>query len=153
MISYILREATQEDENFIFNSFLQSYRKYSSMRYVPHNLYFKPQSDIISYLLDTANILIACFPEEPDQIMGYVIYEHVNNQLVLHYEYIKNIFRSERLDEALLTAINPKKELMIITHLLGKLEMEDNTITYKQPYNVAYDPFFITNKRLLECHE
>jgi NDP-sugar pyrophosphorylase family protein len=145
-IEHLLREFTDDDRNFILNSFLQSYVNHSNYSYVAKSIYYKNQAKIIEFLLETASCLIICFPEAPDEIMGYIIYEYVANSLVIHWLYIKTLHRYHRLSENIIDKLLPSPSAVIIaTHIpnyFGKLKE-------KSKYHMIYDPYYITNKRLL----
>lgn len=145
MIQYILREITEDDKALIFNSFLKSYHKSSVCKFVPNSLYYKPQTAIINFIIDNTKSLVLCFPEEPSEIIGYVLYEYVNDTLVVHYVYIKNLYRRQNIARDLILQL-AEDNLIIATHITD----EFSTLRYKlDNKRIVYDPFYITNKRLL----
>ena len=56
---------------------------------VPTTLFFAEFAKTIDYLLEQAEVLIACDKEEPDVIFGYLIYEPG----IVHYAFTKLAFR------------------------------------------------------------
>ena len=146
MIPYMLREHTESDRNFILNSFLQSFREHSNHSYIPKSIYYKNQAEIIEFLLSTANCLVVCFPEAPEEIMGYIIYEQVVGNLVVHFAYIKTTYRTHHIMNEIIDSIIPSSTSNIIaTHIPYYFRY----LKEKSKYSMVYDPYYITNKRLL----
>ncbi len=142
MISFILRDMTEDDRAFLYNSFLKSYHCTTPIKYTPHILYYGPQSTIIDYLTDHSNVLIACFPEEPDQIIGYIIYDNTDEAFILHYIYIKNMYRWKNIASSIISQLS-NKSLIIATHINDNFD----ELKHKIPHTrVAYDPFLIQKR-------
>jgi len=80
------------DEDFLFTTFLKSYRNSSFARAIPTPIYFYCQRKRIERLIENKNveILIATDPENTDVIYGYAIIE---SGCILHYVFVKNNFR------------------------------------------------------------
>ena len=143
-IPFTLRPMMESDRNFIFNSFLKSYHQNSSLRVVPNTIYYKGQADIISYLLEHAQVSVACFPEDPTEVIGYIIYQYVNEDCIIHYLYIKEMHRKQKCASEMIQHLS-KTNFVIVTHLT------DNFATLRHrfsPKRFTYDPFFITNQRI-----
>lgn len=147
-IPFILRNLTKEDENFIYNSYLKSFHSYYPMKFVPDILYFKPQSECLDFLLDTATCLVACFPEDPDEIIGYCIYQNVTEALVLHYIYIKRQHRDKGMAADIIRQIIGDNTMIIASHICDDYSKLKHTIPNCK---VIYDPFLIDKLRDLEA--
>lgn len=81
-INLTLREATQDDVNFILSSWLQSYAqaackvepdKVESLppRAIPRQRYFAKQQQLIAQLVERRRLLICCDAEMPAFIVGW----------------------------------------------------------------------------------
>ena len=137
---------TEQDVSYVHSSFLKSYHQHSIMKFVPNTIYYKNQEEIIHYLTKNANTLIACFPEDPEEIMGYIIYEIVSDMLVLHWIQVKGIHMHMQLATKIINSICPKDNCSIIaTHITFDYERLKTKIDNKK---FSYDPFYIVNKRL-----
>lgn len=153
-MQFILREYTPDDNNYIYHSFLNSYRDFEnnsdkqwSIRHCPTKLYTKGQSEIIDFLLKTATCLVAVYPEDPEEIIGYIIFQKIADTLVVHWQYVRYARRNQHIATEMLTDIQPSlltnpKEAIICTHH-SKSFME-----LKRKANLIFDPFLITNLRL-----
>jgi hypothetical protein len=95
-----LREGKPIDEDFIFSSWIQclgNSRPYSGL---DRNWFTTAQHALIEKLLKNSKILIACDPEDDDQIYGYMVYNPMSN--VLHWVYVKQLFRRAKVASRLL---------------------------------------------------
>lgn len=97
------RVATNADLPFIWNSWLKSYRDNNGQaKAVGSETYFAEHRKLIGELTARSAILIACAPDFPDQIYGYVVFEAFNGPaLVLHYVYVKRTYRRFGIASAL----------------------------------------------------
>lgn len=85
------REGEPEDNNFIINSWIKSYRKYSS---VSNDVYYVEQEKLIKSILkrNWTSVNIACNPEDYGQIYGYIVTDAAAVPIV-HYCFVKQVFR------------------------------------------------------------
>lgn len=107
------RPLEADDINFLYNSWLQSYRAAPSARPMTNDVYFATQKAIIHNCLQRGNVLLAVDTEDPSSIFGYICYEP---QLV-HFIYVKYPFRKlgiakKLFAEAQIDLTNP----IIVTH-------------------------------------
>ena len=86
-----IRTATEADVPFIFNSWLKSYQ--ASQRSVLPAIYFDGQHKRIEAILQRSTVLLAVNKADDTQIYGYLVFEMVQDVLVIHYAYVKNMYR------------------------------------------------------------
>ena len=147
-LPFVLRDKTENDEALIYNSYLLSYKNNTDNRYVPNIIYYKHQAKILDYLLQNANTLVACFPEDPEEIMGWIIYENLTDNFMVHYIYIRGLHEGKGLATDIIKSLNPNNKQLIQTHLVGKVGPR-GSIRYWKDFKIVFDPFYITEKRLL----
>lgn len=89
------------EHNFIYNSFLKSYRDSPMVKGVPNTIYFKKQHDLIElFLVDPrSRAIVACNAQDPEQIYGYILAQSrpgdaQGDVLVVHWVYVKQPFRN-----------------------------------------------------------
>ena len=89
------RAPTQDDVGFIYNSWLKSHRGNSAWaRDMPAQVYFSNHKKVLAKLLEGSGILVACNPENTEQIFGYGVYQPTTGGVtVLHYVYVKHPYR------------------------------------------------------------
>lgn len=79
------------DEPFIFNSWLQSNRmRHSNM---PTSDYYAHYKKIVTDILYKSIVVVACDPESPDFIYGYLVIRPMDDIPILQYAYTKKPFR------------------------------------------------------------
>lgn len=88
-----LREATSEDVNFIFSSWLKSYRSSDFAKCITDTIYFEYHHDVIENLIATSQVIVACDKKKPHEIYGYMVAQVVDNIFTIHYTYVKQPFR------------------------------------------------------------
>lgn len=93
----VLRRAGQDDVPFICNSWVKSYLKDAKWLHrdqVEQAVYFEEHRALIGHILERCGALIACNPEAPTQIFGYLVGERIGPVFVAHWVYVKQNFRN-----------------------------------------------------------
>ena len=88
---WMLRPLEKGDESFVYASWLKSYRDAPAMKNVRNSVYFKRQHDVIEYLFgkDLVTGIVACNPENRNEIYGYIIGEYRGSSVIVHWVYTK----------------------------------------------------------------
>lgn len=123
---FALRAPRVEDVPFLRSSWVKSYAKYSVFNdddeertvkgprpaRMPAHVYVPEQHALIARILERPSALtvIACNPDDPDQIFGYVVAERVEGQgkegrNIAHYCYVKEPFRKQGIARELLRVV------------------------------------------------
>ncbi len=133
----VLREMEKDDESFIYSSWLRSYRGSPITTHMINDVYYDNHKKIIEKLLLEAKVIIACNPEDPSQIYGFICYEDgVPNCSVVHYLYVKYPFRKMGLGTHLFDSICSDATLTIVTHY-------NSNIKNKLDNNLIYNPYLL----------
>jgi len=133
-----LRPIIEDDTAFIFNSWLKSYRFSHFGEKITNTIYFAEHHKVIERLIDNSKVLVACNPEEPSQVYGYIIGEEVDGIFVLHFIYVKHTFRNMGVGKTLLDAWGHDKEKAgVYTH---HTRMADKLAA---KYNFVYHPYLM----------
>ncbi len=129
-----LRAPYNMDINFIYDSWLHNYRKSPSSTHIHSNTYYPEQRQIIEDLLLTASTIVACNPDNDEQIYGYIVFKRPNT---LHYVLVKHIYRRMGVCRKLMEAAFPEAILndkpIYATHSTTKLRR------LSTPFHVIYD--------------
>lgn len=141
-----------EDQDFIFDSWLRSYRESENKvwvfeirdpksdgvrRQIKDDVFFPEHRRLIQKLNCPA--LIACNPDDEDQIYGYLVGKHFTDSSVIHYIYVKEAFKHMKVASTLIERFQPQKTLFY-THLNydgAKLIEQNQTKT-----NWCFNPYF-----------
>lgn len=110
------RPAEKPDLAFIFSSWLKSFRESEFAKGIPTSLYYREHHRLIERLLERAQVLVACNPESPSQIYGWICFER-SRARVIHYVYVKQPFRELGIAKRLLEAALAGEEGFFYTHL------------------------------------
>lgn len=105
-----IRPAREADTNFIYSSWLRSYKWGNSfLRGLPDYLYYPHMTQLIDYLIKVRNVKIevVCLREDSDIIVGYVVKEH----RTVHFLFVKEAWRKLGIAKSLVP-----KDLALVTH-------------------------------------
>lgn len=107
-----------EELNFIYDSWLNSWRTSKWAGVVPNHLYYDTQRALISGLLERgATLRVVTFASAPDMILGWVCYEYKDGATILHYIYSRDPYLAPDLTRFLMdTTIGP---VGLLTHQQG----------------------------------
>ena len=125
-----IRPFEPSDKNFVYNSWLKSYRQY--MRPVDDQVYYSQESVLID---KSETVLILCIDSDPDIIIGYLAYSLLLDVPVIHYLYVKEQYRSQGCSKALLNCIISEHSLFIYDH------WTKYTGNYKSYTKGIYNPY------------
>lgn len=137
-----IRPATESDVSFIFDSWLRSYRGSKSTWGIRNPVYYGSQHRLIEGLVRRCQVLVACNHEDASQLYGYVVAEHIDGCLVVHFAYTKEAYRMLGIAAALLEQYKfNKSKPTFYTHRTAVVErMERRIPLVYNPY-LAYSAF------------
>ena len=102
-----IRAQEPSDRGFLRSSWVENYREHSCdkmTRRIPGSEYRPRWSRIAERLLDTAQVRVACAPDDPDTILGYIVWEpsRPGRPAILHWVYLRLEFQGFGLLDQLL---------------------------------------------------
>lgn len=102
---FTLRSVGERDMPFVYHSFLKSFRDSPDTVGIPNDLFYEQQHDVVESLVRSplARAVVACAPDDPDQIYGYIIGRDCGQYRVLDWVYVKHPFRNYGIARALVT--------------------------------------------------
>lgn len=114
-----IRKAINGDQNLILNSFLKSWRNSDFAKDINNSTYFKYLEQIIKNKLLNSDINVACDPENPTQIFGWIISKTYKSGeqkiLAIDYVWVKEIWRDAKIAQALINNLEPAGKSVINT--------------------------------------
>jgi GNAT superfamily N-acetyltransferase len=135
-----IRPALEVDAPFIFNSWLRSFRENGLARPVNNEIYYSEQHKLIEKLLKRCTVSVACDPNDPTSIYGYICHEKIDGIFVLHYVYVKHPFRSLGLAKTLLLETKHNTDhAALYTHTTAA------AVKLQQKFNMLYHPYLLIN--------
>ena len=130
------RAPTVSDKSFIFNSWLKSFRHSPLAKPLCNEVYFKNHKVIVENILKRSRVLIACNPEDEDQIYGYIVYEPIIDDItVLHYVYVKFTYRKLGIARTIVEGSIDIKNPILYTHHTETVKR------IKDKLDLIYDPY------------
>lgn len=136
----ILREAQPEDIEFIFSSWLKSYRGSLLYSKVQSSVYFPEMHKVIEKLLQNFPVIVACSSEDSSQIYGWICAGHIDSIFTLHYVYVKHTFRKLGIAKLLFNSFK---------HEVGAAGFYTHTSKLAEQlsakYNMVHNPFLLIN--------
>jgi len=142
--SQVARRQLQEaDLNFIWSSWLKSYRSSDFSTSISNDVYFTFHQALINHILlnptNSATVLVD--PEHEDEILGYIVY--CTTRPIIHYVYVKNSYRGRGIGMYLFQGIakhyeqiQGKKKFKIETTHKPK-----NWAKAKKDLSLVYNPY------------
>ena len=121
------------DRDLVSHSWLHSYgndkktkriRNHIFWQFLDRKVFFGIYNHIIDRILERSYVLIACDPTNSSEIMGWVCFEKVNDDVnthltknvIVHYIYVKEPFRHFGIAHKLWDAVTAKGMVTVITH-------------------------------------
>lgn len=103
----LIRKMVVGDKDFVFDSWLKSWRGNRYAGVLPNNLYYATYRSTIENLIARgATVEVACDDEKTDRIYGWICREVTPDGFpVIHYLYIKDPYLKFDVDKLLLTNI------------------------------------------------
>lgn len=133
-----IRKAGESDLAFIKDSWVGSYWKIHAKSHIPKEVYFQEQRSHIETLLCDSELLVACFPEVPDEILGWACIEHET----CHFVYTKSIYRRGGVGRLLLCR-NKVRWYSHQTNEVGK--------AFARAVNMCFNPYTRMRHETLPC--
>lgn len=140
----MLRPVEVEDLNFIFSSWLKSYRDATAVRGVPNDIFYKSHHALIERLQQKAccTAVVACDPEDPAQIYAYAVGEYSGDGLVLHYVYVKFNLRGFGIARSLVESlVLPSVKWVQFSH---KTHVIENMMAKLSKMNFVFNPYTLS---------
>ena len=133
-----LRLATEDDINFIFHSWLKSYRNSQVVRNLNNSVYYTEHHKVIEHTAKSAMFIIACAASDPLHLYGWACAEMIDGVFCLHYVYVKHAFRGLGIASILIQAFEHDFETM------GIYSHKHNASDYfSKRFNLIYHPYVL----------
>lgn len=110
-----ITEPTEDDLAFIVDGWIRTYRKSTGTKGVPSEVYYRYHRNLIMRTLAESEVFIAKHSEHDDQLYGFIAFEERREGTVIHYIYVKRLFRKFGIASELLKQI-PIAEFGFYSH-------------------------------------
>lgn len=106
---FSIRDLHQSDIAYIYASWLRHYKHSSKFAHkIPPSIFFSNHNDVIRKILarPTTKVLIASPHEEPEVVLGYLVFEGKIDKPTVHFLYVKRHFRLFGIAATLIKDLN-----------------------------------------------
>lgn len=138
-VPWTIRPANGQDVSFIYATWLNSYRSDSQIGLSCRTtIFYSAYNRILDHILDSDNsqTLVACLPDDPNVILGYLVFERDR----IHYVFVKEVFRKTGIARSLIQAAN-LPQTIFITHRTRSAEP-----IISSHAKLIYNPFLLFNQ-------
>lgn len=107
-----IRPASALDIPFIYSSWLKSFKHDSALgKSMRSSIYFEQYREVIDQILEDSQTFVAHLPDEPNVIIGYIVFESYASipTATIHYAFVKESFRRIGVFTSLLKLIDYSK--------------------------------------------
>jgi len=108
------------------------------------NVYFPAQRKELEIMLKASDVLVACNPEDPGHVFGYVLSEKFHTSTVVHFIYVKHAVRKFGIAKMLFDLVAQHQSTTLVTHVT-----QTNFSRLATKYGLVYDPYLL---RGLSCN-
>ncbi len=118
-LPHTLRPYAETDLPVAVHAWTQELRHSGFSRSVPDNVYFPEQRRLVTALVCASTTLVACNPEDANHVFGYVCGVRGvpgSSVSVLHWLYVKSVYRKVGLGALLLDALLGTVEDRLLTY-------------------------------------
>lgn len=106
-----LRGGMDADKHYIRETWLKAYR--ASMPDCPDDIYNNGMTFRINHLLDNAKVILACNPESPGRIYGWMCYEP-GQVLTIHFVHTRYECRRSGVASMLFKAVGGNRDRLVL---------------------------------------
>ena len=105
-----LRAAQEDDGPYILDTWVSHQRNAHKKLYVQDSVYKREMTAAVKSLIRKVTPTVAYFEEEPDYILGYICAENLADELVIHFTYVRKLYRGNGIAKKLLESVGYNKE-------------------------------------------
>lgn len=137
--TFTFRAGLPTDAHFLLSTWLKSYRNSGPVTKIPNANYFQGHQDLIVHILSLQGtaVEVVCAKDDPDQIIGYVVYNKLAP--ILHYVYVKYPFRKLGLGAMLVSIIKEHHKASGLPLHCTHIARQWDVVSRK--FNLIFDPY------------
>lgn len=141
-IPVLIRSLNLDDKNLIYNAWLNGFSDSYFAFGIPKQIYFEVHAAIITGLLQSAKVLVACNPDDDSHIFGFLVYypSYSQRKFVVHYVYVKSSYKRLGVATALKIAMQSQEDLaeapIVATHMTSEGR-------FLKKWGVIYNPYIL----------
>lgn len=132
-----IRHNRADDEGVILGPWRSQIKGLPPFFRMPKTEFDDHMSDVVEATLDRCGATMATHPDHDDQVFGWVCGEMIDDKQVLHFAYVRGVFRNHGIGGYLLRLAFPKlkQEPLYFTHMTRAMKH------YEKKWNTVYQPY------------
>lgn len=134
LLNIKLRDGEQGDLPFIYDTWINSFRKSSEFtRKIHRKVYEQQHRQIVNRCLHrpTVRVTVACDANDPSVIYGYMVWERgLTDRDVVHYVYVKATWQKAGVATHMLTTMLPRPDRIFLSHYTFNRRSRDGQILH-----------------------
>ena len=135
------RPMTPNDQNFIYSTWLKSYRQMPANQNMSNDVFFHYHKQIVEKIINKSNVQVTMItdPTDANHIYGYTVIEWCGSVPIIHYVYTKHTYRRLGLLSNLIKELIPDfgQKTIFVTH-----ESRHHKV-FKAKFGLEYNPHLI----------
>lgn len=131
----ILRSSTLDDEDFLYSTWLNSFKELSAFNSTPRDLYYSYQKRVIEKCLEHNKTILLVNADDSEQIFSFISYREDEDTPIVSYIYTKPAFRKRGFARYLLDSTTNLRKGFYTHHTLSSQKLAKSS-------NLVYVPFF-----------
>lgn len=127
------------DKDFLYNSWLKSYKHNSYFaKRIRNSIFFPNHERIINHLISkpTVKVFITCPKNDEDTILGYLVCDTSTDDHVIHFVFVKDAFRRMGIMKEMLKEASINTKRIVFTHWTMPVDE-----IFKNNEDMVYDPY------------
>lgn len=144
---YLIRMHVDVDLPLIHSSWGAAAYKAEPNCLVPYDLFFPEQKAHIDYCLNHYQTYILHHPDDWNEVMGFVNYSFFNQSLIIHWLYVKNMYRKRKLGNSLVPSILNDIEPAWASHPIVCSQYSEYFKALQPKYRLILDPYYVQRER------
>lgn len=149
-VPHDVREYVAEmDEALVYRSYLRSYLRTgvrikmiqgATGQKLGQEVYYAGQREVLDSILGHGQVLMACTPSDHWQTLGFVVFDDLPSGLLLHYVYVKKIFRKAGLASELVLQLLGDRRDLVHTHFTAPWRLLERSLKRRGACS-SYNPY------------
>jgi hypothetical protein len=141
-IDLIFRDLDESDLAFVYNSWLINFRDSNNLEnLIDKKIYFDNQTALIKKILSKSEVVLASSPEDESQIFGFIVFERFKSLNVLHYVYVKSMYRRLGIGRRLKDYAFEDSEEIELPILSTHMTRMSRILTHS--WNLIFNPYYL----------
>lgn len=112
---YVLRGLVDADRGFVFSAWIRGAYEVEPTCYQPRARFETHQRAHIDRCLALATTMVACHPDSPGDLFGFVCMSNIGGVAVVHWIYVRGMWRKRGIARSIIQRLAPNAHVVVAT--------------------------------------